>query len=402
MSNCCTPESPVKRIDVTTLPPDFWRSNLGTEQPDYVNDYDEPITHNADVGLAVLDPQARLDINGASIWRPVELVDYPANVTLPAATTVDITSAIEIAQATPDVNVTLPAPTKSQQGRLVIVENTGTSMLMVNNNPVLPGTGIPFIWSGTTWIPYGASAVDFWRSGVGATLPDGVTDITDAIIHNGSVGVGLANPTLIAARLDVNGAQVLRPVSLGNFAANAAIGTAVATVDIASEIYIGQTTQNITLTLPNPTNVQAGRLLIIRNSGLSPFNIATATGNQKVWAGGTATLIWNGAGWNADKHAPYFAPITFGANLTLRPINHHNEILECTAGGNITVTVPNTLPVGFLCSFTQAGAGRIIFAGSGGMVVVNRWGADRSAGQWAKCSIEIRSATSAILAGDVV
>lgn len=51
------------------------------------------------------------------------------------------------------------------------------------------------------------SIPDFWRSGTGATLPDGATDTTDAIIHNGNVGVGLADPTTIRGKVHVNGAN---------------------------------------------------------------------------------------------------------------------------------------------------------------------------------------------------
>lgn len=53
--------------------------------------------------------------------------------------------------------------------------------------------------------PGGAgAAADFWRSGNGAVLPDGTTDKTDAIEHDGPVGIGTAftalNPT---SQLDV-------------------------------------------------------------------------------------------------------------------------------------------------------------------------------------------------------
>lgn len=87
---------------------------------------------------------------------------------------------------------------------------------------------------------YALSAIseDFFRSNVGATLPDGTTDITENISHNGSVGIGIADPTTNAAMLDVNGAQVLRTIALADFAAIGNIGTAATTVDIASTITI--------------------------------------------------------------------------------------------------------------------------------------------------------------------
>lgn len=400
---CCQPETPVKRIEVDVLPPDFWRSNGGSEQPDFINDYDEAISHNGDVGIGVLDPLAKLDIGGSVIWRTTELADYPANGAVgTAAATVDTAASFKIPQVTPNVNITIPAPTYNQPGRLVIFENTGTTMLMIDNNPVLPNTGIPFIWSGTRWIPYGASAVDFWRSGTGSTLPDGVTDVTDAIIHNGDVGLGLANPTQVAARLDVNGAQVLRPVTLPNFPANAPLGTAAATVDIASVISVAQATQNITLSVPTPTNAQPGRILVLRNSGTAAFAVASTAGNQKIWPGASASLTWNGVGWMPEKQAPYVVPLVITGNTTLEAVRHQFEIVEYNGTGAITITVPAGLPVGFQCSFTQVGSGRINFAGAPGMVVNNRWGATQTAGQHAKAGLEIRAGGQAILSGDVV
>lgn len=54
---------------------------------------------------------------------------------------------------------------------------------------------------------------------------------------------------------------------LPNFAANGAIGTAVTTVDVKTTFNINQTTANITLTLPAPTDATAGRIIYINNIG---------------------------------------------------------------------------------------------------------------------------------------
>lgn len=72
--------------------------------------------------------------------------------------------------------------------------------------------------------PSGAAAADFWRSGNGAVLPDGTTDKTDAIEHDGPVGIGAMftalNPT---ARLEV--AAAARTGVHGNTAATGAYVT---------------------------------------------------------------------------------------------------------------------------------------------------------------------------------
>ena len=401
------PNGYIRFVDTVAMP-DFWRTSIADEGPNAVTDMTDAITHNGNVGVGLPSASplaARLDVNGAQVLRPVNIANLAAGGAVgTAAATVDSTSTLVLAQTTANQALTLPNPTNAQAGRLLYVTHNGTATgTTVGGKVIAPGETLLFVWDGNSWngIAYPAS-VDFWRSGVGATLPDGTTDTTDVITHDGNVGIGLPSAATVTARLDVNGAQVLRPVALGNFAANAVIGTAAATVDIASMIAIAQATQNITLTLPNPTNAQAGRLLFIYNTGLAAFSLGTTAGAQKVWPGANITLTWNGAGWVPPKIAPLIVPITFGANLTLEPVRHHFEILECTAAGNVTLTIPNTLPVGFQVSVTQAGAGRINFVGSGGMVVVNRWAATQSAGQWAKIGIEIRAANSCVLSGDVV
>ena len=50
-----------------------------------------------------------------------------------------------------------------------------------------------------------ASANDFWRSGAGATLPDGTTDVSDAITRTGLTGIGTVPATTPVATLDVAG-----------------------------------------------------------------------------------------------------------------------------------------------------------------------------------------------------
>lgn len=134
---------------------------------------------------------------------------------------------------------------------------------------------------------------DFWRSGAGDVFPDGTTDYADNISHEGNVGVGITDTSQVRSKLDVAGAVIHRPITLINFAANAAIGTAVATVDVASVILIPQTTAGITLTLPNPTQAQAGRLLIVGNTGNQPVTVA----GQAVNNASAMPFVWTGAAW---------------------------------------------------------------------------------------------------------
>lgn len=150
---------------------------------------------------------------------------------------------------------------------------------------------------------------DFWRSGTGATLPDGTNDPTDAIARPGSVGVGQIDPTLNAAGLDVMGALLLRPFTIGNRAVDGVVGTANDTVDIYSTLVFNQTTANISLTVPTPTNTTAGRLLQITNNGTATIVVA----GYKLAPATSATIIWDGNSWNPVGGRGFYAATAVSA-----------------------------------------------------------------------------------------
>lgn len=91
---------------------------------------------------------------------------------------------------------------------------------------------------------------------------------------------------------------------------------------------------------------------------------------------------------------------TQSASYTLTAADN-GRVLDFTSATAVTLTVPNTLPVGFQVSVTQAGAGQVTFTGGTGMTINNRYSATKTSGQWAKAGLEIRAAGSAVLSGDV-
>lgn len=267
-------------------------------------------TLNGRFGINTTAPKAALDVGGAVIHRQVNLADFAANAVLGTATsTVDQSSVISINQTTPGVTVTIPNPTLIQAGRLLIIENLGTTPITVDTTSVANGKHSPWVWSGTKWVPLaasggGGSTDDFWRSGTAAALktPDATTDTTENVSRSGNVGIGINDPSTLVARLDVSGSQVLRAVNVANLAANGSVGTAAATVDIASTLVLAQTTANIALTLSNPTNATAGRVLFVTHNGTA----ATTVGGKAISPGETLTFIWDGNSWNANA-APIVA-----------------------------------------------------------------------------------------------
>lgn len=89
-------------------------------------------------------------------------------------------------------------------------------------------------------------------------------------------------------------------MSVGNRTLSGTIGTAATTVDIITTFNINQTTSNITLTLPDPTNTTAGRIAYVNNVGTTSFNFY----DTQVTPGSSRALMWNGTKWaltgNAD------------------------------------------------------------------------------------------------------
>jgi hypothetical protein len=87
----------------------------------------------------------------------------------------------------------------------------------------------------------------------------------------------------------------LQRVALVNFAANAALGTAAATVDIASAFTINQTTASIVVTLPAPTTTTDMQIIYIQNIG----TVAITVGGSVIPASKYIAFTWNGTAWVA-------------------------------------------------------------------------------------------------------
>lgn len=108
------------------------------------------------VGINV-EPVAAFDLNGAFITRSVAVPNQPTSVTLVAATTVNISSLLTLAQTTAGVNITVPTPSGAILGRRLTIYNNGTVTAIVNTNNVGAGRVVEFIWNGTFWASVGIS-----------------------------------------------------------------------------------------------------------------------------------------------------------------------------------------------------------------------------------------------------
>ena len=83
-------------------------------------------------------------------------------------------------------------------------------------------------------------------------------------------------------------------LAISNKASGGAIGTAAATVDVASLFNVNQTTSGQTLTVPNLTNATNGKTIHINNVGSTAFTLLSKT----IEPGTGILLRWTGSAWN--------------------------------------------------------------------------------------------------------
>lgn len=165
----------------------------------------------------------------------------------------------------------------------------------------------------------------------------------------GNVGIGTSSPV---AALHNAGSTLYGTLALTNFAANGAIGTAAATVDIYTSINIQQTTVGITLTIPVPTNTTAGRILQVSNTGTSPVTvIATLIGTSQ-----TAEFVYNGTAWtNPAAGAASSVPFNGLTNATAINTVDNTTLAQTWGWTSATTQNPLTLNANALTTGTLLG-----------------------------------------------
>jgi hypothetical protein len=117
----------------------------------------------------------------------------------------------------------------------------------------------------------------------------------------------------------------------------------------------------LTGTNDNTTIKNAASASITPATGLLVYNTAIAgTAPNNVTPG---YYYYNGSAW-VQISAGLIIDNSKTAGFTLGATDN-NKVFLITSASNITVTVPNTLPVGFSCQFIQGGAGAITLNASG-------------------------------------
>ena len=165
----------------------------------------------------------------------------------------------------------------------VLQGNTSTLAAQFNGALTLIGN---FTQTGATTFSTGTGAVSLngdttISSGKNLTITSGTTSLTGALTVATGYTFTNASSTLL-----VTTAVADKPTG-------GAIGTAAATVDVATAFDVNQTTAGQALTLPAPTNTASGRIVYINNIGstsISMYGVTIANGNS-------AGYTWNGTAW---------------------------------------------------------------------------------------------------------
>jgi hypothetical protein len=149
---------------------------------------------------------------------------------------------------------------------------------------------------------------------------------------------------------------------------NAQTGIGTTTPNAAAKLDVSSSTKGflppkVALTATNsfdPITGLSGSTALATAAGLLIYNTATAgTAPNNVVPG---YYYWNGTTW-VQISAGLIIDNSKTAGFTLGAIDN-NKVFLITSASNITVTVPNTLPVGFSCQFIQGSVGTITLAGS--------------------------------------
>lgn len=103
----------------------------------------------------------------------------------------------------------------------------------------------------------------------------------DLYLKRGEVGVG-------------GGVAATNALAVANLASGGSVGTAATTVDLYGVIMINQTTASQTITLPDPTDTTAGKVLFVLNVGSQTFTML----GLSVTADHGIIVVWDGDEWN--------------------------------------------------------------------------------------------------------
>jgi len=189
---------------------------------------------------------------------------------------------------------------------------TGQGAITINAGTGVSGGGVVAL-GGSTNIStiYGAGSNASVRGSTTITCPTGTGNLTGGgnvvtLGNGGSCGSlnVVSNPTfngpvsLNGSILTNNGSTLFSAGnSLNDYPAGGPIGPAITTVDVKTSFGISQTTVGQVLTLPNPSNPVAGRIVYVFNTGSASFSMYGVTIDPNTSQG----YIFTGTVWTPSN-----------------------------------------------------------------------------------------------------
>lgn len=153
---------------------------------------------------------------------------------------------------------------------------------------------------------------------------------------------------------------------------------------------------------PSPTGVWSGLAGSISYYDAG-WKFITPHEGMSLWVNDEDVIyIYDGATWQSQVIHIYAA--LSGTAHTLDG-SYVGKTISFTNASSITLTLPNSLYVGFQCRVIQSAAGQVTFSAASGATRHNRQSHTKTAGQYAVCQLEVVSNTGGaaaeyILSGD--
>ena len=110
------------------------------------------LKQTGNVGIGTNLPLAKLHVNGSILFETTVITDKPfGGVIGSSVATVDIYTSINLNQNTPGQTLSLPTPTNPAAGRILQVNNIGTTSVTIGSVTINANKTASFVWNGAVW-----------------------------------------------------------------------------------------------------------------------------------------------------------------------------------------------------------------------------------------------------------
>ena len=223
----------------------------------------------------------------------------------------------------------------------------------------------------------------------------GTSTLTGNVVHgglttlNGNTSISGSN-TLTVGTGATNLGGTLAVSGAGTFSSTLSAGAST----LASASITANETVGGTLAVTGATSLSS-----LTVSGTSTLTGSVAIGNLGAYASGDNLVL---ADANGNLHKRSITPVNTQASATSYTLSlgDNGGILTFASSSAISVTVPSTLPAGFVCQIIQKGTGQITITGSG--ITLNSANGAKSRAQYSAIGVVLETSTQGYITGDTI